>query len=425
VVDARTGLAMWLRGGRTQRGLSLDDVARVTKIQARILERLEAGKLDGLPADVFVRGFVRSFARCVGLDETESLKRYVACGDSKSAVAGPAARAVIDAMADLVPSSARTGPRVLRDDPGTESMPLTDDGAVDVLAAGSAAGWSPTGDPASVEPTPSADSVQPVEPMVASIVESIVASIAAPDTEAPTPAEGPAAVTLDGKKKRARRSTGTAKGRGKRKPMADGTPWNASPVVPAAAATTDVTSAPASDAAICAEVIATPVTPVIDGSLHELSAVSAATATCVEPSTALPVAVLDPPAIPDSVELSSASEAWLPKMPAPSAAASVPWRRTGYVTSAPVANIVAVIDDADPDSAERDLEDRRSTKEPRRSFLPPILLDREDRSARQGGLTLAVIILLIAATLTLSYLMRRPSSSGDGVTQLETTSLLA
>jgi len=36
-----------------------------------------------------------------------------------------------------------------------------------------------------------------------------------------------------------------------------------------------------------------------------------------------------------------------------------------------------------------------------------------------------VIILLIAATLTLSYLMRRPSSSGDGVTQLETTSLLA
>jgi hypothetical protein len=28
-----------------------------------------------------------------------------------------------------------------------------------------------------------------------------------------------------------------------------------------------------------------------------------------------------------------------------------------------------------------------------------------------------VIILLIAATLTLSYLMRRPSSSGDGVTQ--------
>jgi hypothetical protein len=35
-----------------------------------------------------------------------------------------------------------------------------------------------------------------------------------------------------------------------------------------------------------------------------------------------------------------------------------------------------------------------------------------------------VIILLIAATLTLSYLMRRPSSSGDGVTRTETSAPL-
>src|SRR5882757_8736062 len=80
VVDARTSLALWLRTGRMQRGLSLEAVSKVTKIQPRILERLEAGKLDGLPADVFVRGFVRSFARCVGLDEAEAIKRYAACG---------------------------------------------------------------------------------------------------------------------------------------------------------------------------------------------------------------------------------------------------------------------------------------------------------------------------------------------------------
>src|SRR5262249_42625280 len=73
-VDARTSLALWLRAGRAHRGMSLDDVAKVTKIQPRILERLETGKLDGLPAEVFVRGFVRSFARCVGLDEREALR---------------------------------------------------------------------------------------------------------------------------------------------------------------------------------------------------------------------------------------------------------------------------------------------------------------------------------------------------------------
>ena len=63
VVDARMSLALWLRTGRAQKGMSLDDVARVTKIQPRILEKLEAGKLDGLPAEVFVRGFVRAFER--------------------------------------------------------------------------------------------------------------------------------------------------------------------------------------------------------------------------------------------------------------------------------------------------------------------------------------------------------------------------
>ncbi len=62
--------------------MSVEDVAKVTKIQPRILERLEAGRFEGLPADVFVRGFVRSVARCVGLDEAEAITRYAACGSA-------------------------------------------------------------------------------------------------------------------------------------------------------------------------------------------------------------------------------------------------------------------------------------------------------------------------------------------------------
>src|SRR5580704_10250524 len=101
VVDPRTSLAMWLRAGRARRQLSLDDVARVTKIQPRILEKLEAGHFEGLPADVFVRGFVRSVARCVGLDEQEALERYGACnGISTSA---PVARALVETMSELAP----------------------------------------------------------------------------------------------------------------------------------------------------------------------------------------------------------------------------------------------------------------------------------------------------------------------------------
>ena len=77
-VDARMSLATWLRAGRDRRKLTIEDVAKITKIQPRILEKLESGQLDGLPAAVFVKGFVRSFAKCVGLDETEALDKYSA-----------------------------------------------------------------------------------------------------------------------------------------------------------------------------------------------------------------------------------------------------------------------------------------------------------------------------------------------------------
>src|SRR5688572_31251678 len=118
VVDARMSLALWLRAGRAERGLSLEDVARVTKIQSRILERLEGGKLEGLPAEVFVRGFIRSFAKCCGLDEAEARTRYsaAAAAHAQSPASAPAmpstlgaapARAVVDAMAELAPHAAR------------------------------------------------------------------------------------------------------------------------------------------------------------------------------------------------------------------------------------------------------------------------------------------------------------------------------
>src|SRR5689334_7706082 len=96
-VDARMILAAWLRAGRNRRKLTIEDVAKTTKIQVRILEKLESGQLDGLPADVFVKGFVRSFAKCVGLDESEALGKYSA------AQAQPAshvpAKAVVETLA--------------------------------------------------------------------------------------------------------------------------------------------------------------------------------------------------------------------------------------------------------------------------------------------------------------------------------------
>src|SRR6476619_7200303 len=49
-----------LREARERRSISLADVARKTKLSRSSLELLEAGELDALPAEVFVRGFIRS-----------------------------------------------------------------------------------------------------------------------------------------------------------------------------------------------------------------------------------------------------------------------------------------------------------------------------------------------------------------------------
>src|SRR5450432_2634581 len=65
-----------LRRAREKRQLSLRDIAGATKIPCSTLERIEASNLDELPADVFVRGFIRSFARAVGTDENEPLHGF-------------------------------------------------------------------------------------------------------------------------------------------------------------------------------------------------------------------------------------------------------------------------------------------------------------------------------------------------------------
>jgi cytoskeletal protein RodZ len=62
-----------LREARERRSISLADVARKTKLSRSSLEMLEAGEIDSLPGEVFVRGFIRSYARSVGLPESEPL----------------------------------------------------------------------------------------------------------------------------------------------------------------------------------------------------------------------------------------------------------------------------------------------------------------------------------------------------------------
>lgn len=65
-----------LRRARERSGLALADVADKTRISPRWIRALEDAQLDILPAPVFVSGYLRTYARLVGLDGQDLLERY-------------------------------------------------------------------------------------------------------------------------------------------------------------------------------------------------------------------------------------------------------------------------------------------------------------------------------------------------------------
>ena len=58
------------------RGVSLEEVSAATRISTRFLEAIESDKWESLPGGVFNRGFIRSVARYLGLDEDSMVAEY-------------------------------------------------------------------------------------------------------------------------------------------------------------------------------------------------------------------------------------------------------------------------------------------------------------------------------------------------------------
>jgi cytoskeletal protein RodZ len=68
----------YLRKQREFRQMSIEEVARSTRVPTASVERIEADQFDDLPGEVFVRGFLKSYARAVGLAPDEVLARHTA-----------------------------------------------------------------------------------------------------------------------------------------------------------------------------------------------------------------------------------------------------------------------------------------------------------------------------------------------------------
>lgn len=82
-------LGSWLRGQREARGVSLRDIADASKISLRYLEALELDRFEVLPAPIFTRGFLREYARVVGLDPDEVVNLFLLAAGSPTADVPP------------------------------------------------------------------------------------------------------------------------------------------------------------------------------------------------------------------------------------------------------------------------------------------------------------------------------------------------
>ncbi len=69
---------------RERMGLELQTVSKETKISLKILESLEEENFEKLPALVYLKGFLKSYAQCLGLDPHKVVEGYLqSMGESK------------------------------------------------------------------------------------------------------------------------------------------------------------------------------------------------------------------------------------------------------------------------------------------------------------------------------------------------------
>jgi cytoskeletal protein RodZ len=69
-------LGRYLKRERELRQISVAEVAQTTRIPTRIIAQLEDDELESLPADIFVRGYLRAYARALSIDEGDVLARH-------------------------------------------------------------------------------------------------------------------------------------------------------------------------------------------------------------------------------------------------------------------------------------------------------------------------------------------------------------
>ena len=83
-----------LQREREMRGITLEEIADSTKIGTRSLRALEREDFDKLPGGIFNKGFVRAYARYLGIDEEQAVADFLAAaGEPEQPLPSPVPKA--------------------------------------------------------------------------------------------------------------------------------------------------------------------------------------------------------------------------------------------------------------------------------------------------------------------------------------------
>lgn len=80
----KASFGKWLQEERTAHKITLEELSARTSIRTVVLRAIEAEAHDQLPAEAYTVGFLRLFAREVGLDPDEVVRRYYVHRDSEA-----------------------------------------------------------------------------------------------------------------------------------------------------------------------------------------------------------------------------------------------------------------------------------------------------------------------------------------------------
>ena len=72
-----------LKKTREEAGITLEGISAKTRIDIKFLKALERGDVHFLP-ELYVKAFVKQYAKAIGLDEDETLQWYLLAKDGKT-----------------------------------------------------------------------------------------------------------------------------------------------------------------------------------------------------------------------------------------------------------------------------------------------------------------------------------------------------